>query len=71
MASTLLLSTLLRGGALFAAALSALPLWRGVDPLVVLALSEEERRKREQELERAREAEDRGSDEIGSLLDAS
>ena len=57
--------------ALFAAALSALPIWQGVDPLVVLALSDEERRKREDELKRAREAEDRGSDKIGNLLDAS
>ena len=67
--STALVGVLLRGGALFAAALSAMPIWSGVDPLVVLALSDEERRKREEALRLAREAEDRDSAGLGELLD--
>ena len=52
------------GGSLAAAALSSLPLWRRVDPLAVLALSEEERWQREQEMRAAQRDES-----IGRLLD--
>jgi hypothetical protein len=59
-----LLAALVRGGSLAAAALSSLPLWRRVDPLAVLALSEEERWQREQEMRAAQREES-----IGRLLD--
>ena len=36
---------LLRTGSLVGAALSAMPLWRRVDPLAILALSDDERKK--------------------------
>jgi hypothetical protein len=60
-----LLALLMRGGSLAAAALSSVPLWRRVDPLAVLSLSEEERWQREQEI-RAAQREEEG----GRLLDA-
>jgi hypothetical protein len=59
-----LLAALARGGSLAAAALSSLPLWRRVDPLAVLALSEAERWQREQEMRAAQREES-----IGRLLD--
>jgi hypothetical protein len=59
------LALLLRGGSLAAAALSSVPLWRRVDPLAVLALSEEERWQREQDIRAAQREE-----ESGRLLDA-
>ena len=60
-----LLALLMRGGSLAAAALSSVPLWRRVDPLAVLALSEEERWQREQDIRAAQREE-----ESGQLLDA-
>jgi hypothetical protein len=60
-----LLALLMRGGSLAAAALSSVPLWRRVDPLAVLSLSEEERWQREQDI-RAAQREEEG----GRLLDA-
>ena len=54
---------------LAAVALSALPVWRRVDPLAILALSDEERRKREEELRAARETEDQSEEAVGRLLD--
>jgi hypothetical protein len=65
MISSGLLALLMRGGSLAAAALSSLPLWRRVDPLAVLALSEEERWQREQDIRAAQRDE-----ESGRLLDA-
>jgi hypothetical protein len=65
-----LLGILLRGSSLAAVALSALPVWRRVDPLAILALSDEERRKREEELRSARENEDVSEEAVGRLLDA-
>jgi cytochrome oxidase Cu insertion factor (SCO1/SenC/PrrC family) len=64
-----LLGILLRGSSLAAMALSALPVWRRVDPLAILALSDEERRKREEELRSARETEDQSEEAVGRLLD--
>jgi hypothetical protein len=65
------LGALLRSGSLAAIAFSALPMWRRVDPLAVLTISEEERLKREQELRSARELEDRMEAGVGDLLDDS
>ena len=64
-----LLTLLLRGGSLVAAAVSSLPMWRRVDPLAVLSLSEEERRKREREQREARASEDEEGAGIGELFD--
>jgi hypothetical protein len=57
--STSILPALLRSSSLWAATLSSIPLWRRADPLVVLALSDEERRKMQTELREAREEEER------------
>jgi hypothetical protein len=67
--STGFLTALLRGGSLLALTFSSLPLWNGFDPLAVLALTREERKKREEELREARRAEDRGAAGLGDLLD--
>ncbi len=63
------LAALLRGGSLAALAISALPMWRGVDPLAILALSDEERKRLEEDLREAREQEDAKEKEVGTLLD--
>ena len=68
--STGVLTALLRGGSLLALTFSSLPLWNGFDPLAVLALTGEERKKREEELREAQRAEDRGAAGLGDLLDA-
>ena len=65
-----LLGILLRGSSLAAVALTSLPVWRRVDPLAILALSDEERRRREEELRKARETEDSREEAVGRLLDA-
>ncbi len=64
-----LLGILSRAGSLAAAALSSLPMWRSADPLAVLAVSDEERKKREKELREAEAAEDREEEAVGRLLD--
>jgi hypothetical protein len=58
----------LRSSALWAAALSSLPLWRRLDPLIVLGLSDDERRKLEQQ---QREARDEEGSRVGRVLDGS
>ena len=63
------LAALLRGGSLAALAISSLPMWRGVDPLAILALSDEERKRLEEDLREAREQEDAKEKEVGRLLD--
>jgi hypothetical protein len=63
------LALLLRGGSLAAVAFSSLPLWHRVDPLAVLAVSEEERRRREEDLRKARQLEDEKDRGVGRLLD--
>jgi hypothetical protein len=65
------LGVLLRSGSLAAIAFSALPMWRRVDPLAVLTISEEERVRREQDLRCARELEDQTERGVGDLLDGS
>ena len=64
-----LLSLLLRSGSLMGAAISSLPLWRRVDPLAVLALSDEEREKLEADLRKAEETEDEEDEGVGRVLD--
>jgi hypothetical protein len=64
-----LLGILSRAGSMAAAALTSLPMWRRVDPLAVLSVSEEEREKRAQEMREAEEAEDREGEGVGQLLD--
>ena len=49
--------------------LSSLPIWTPVDPLAVLTISDEERRRREEDLRKAREAEDDTERGVGELLD--
>jgi hypothetical protein len=68
-ASAVLLASLMRSSSLLALALSSLPLWRRVDPMAVLALSDEQRAERKQALRAARKAEDENSADIGELLD--
>ena len=65
------LAFLLRGGSLAALAFSSLPLWRRVDPLAILALSDEERERLEEDLKKAREAEDENERAVGDILDGS
>lgn len=57
--SVSVLAGLLRSSSLFALSLSSLPLWMRMDPLAVLSLSNDERRQRARELERAEHEEDR------------
>jgi hypothetical protein len=61
-----LVAIALRSSALWAAALSSLPLWRRIDPLMVLGLSDEERRKLE---DQQREARSKEGSEVGRVLD--
>ena len=61
----------MRGGSLAALAFSSLPLWRGVDPLAVLALSDEERERLQEDLKKAKEQEDEDEKAVGELLDKS
>ena len=63
------LGAVMRAGSLSAVLLSSLPLWQRMDPLAVLSVSEEERRRREQELRDARDTEDRVEREVGRLLE--
>jgi hypothetical protein len=64
-----LILLLLRSSSLWAVALSALPVWRRVDPLAVLAISPEQRRKLERELREAEQVEDADSAELVRMLD--
>jgi hypothetical protein len=68
-ASMAWLALLLRGGSLAALAFSSIPLWRGVDPLAVLALSDEERERIEEDNRKARDEEDEKEKAVGRLLD--
>jgi hypothetical protein len=60
-----------RGSSLVAMLLSALPMWRKIDPLVLLGLTREERRRREEEMRRASESETREAREASEMLDRS
>jgi hypothetical protein len=64
-----LIGLLSRAGSLAASALTSLPMWRRVDPLAVLSVSEEERKRREKDLREAEAAEDREEQAVGRLLD--
>ena len=64
-----LLAALLRSESLLALALSYLPIWRRVDPMAILILSPEERKKREQEIRDARKTEDVSHQGLGEILD--
>jgi hypothetical protein len=64
--SSSLIASLLRSSSLWAAAMSSMPLWRRVDPLVVLTVSDEERRKMITDLRSAAEEERR----VARVLDA-
>jgi hypothetical protein len=57
-ASSGALAAMLRGGSLLALTFSSLPLWNGFDPLAVLAMSNAERKRREDELRAEEEGED-------------
>jgi hypothetical protein len=69
--STSVLGAFLRAGSLLAMTLSSLPIWLRFDPLAILALSDTERRRREQELREAEEREDEAERRVGRLLDES
>jgi hypothetical protein len=64
-----LVAALLRSESLLALALSYIPVWRRVDPLAILTLSPEERKKREREIRAARDAEDESRHKLGEILD--
>lgn len=65
-----LLLLLMRSSSLWAVALSALPVWRRVDPLAVLAITAEERRKLERDLRKAEQQEDTAGLGLGRVLDS-
>jgi hypothetical protein len=67
--STGLMLMLMRSSSLWAVALSALPLWRRVDPLAVLAITPEERRKLERDLREAEQREDTAGAGLARVLD--
>jgi hypothetical protein len=61
---------LLRASSLAAALLTSAPLWWKVDPLAILALSDDEREELERQARSAREDEDSDEEGIGRILDA-
>ena len=63
-----LLAILLRSGALWAVALSSLPLWQRLDPVAILGLTDERRRRREEEIRLSELLEDETS-HVGRVLD--
>jgi VCBS repeat-containing protein len=60
---------ILRGGSLVAAAMSSIPIWRGLDPLPVIAMSRKEREKRDKDKRVDQQEEDDLQKEIGDLID--
>jgi hypothetical protein len=66
--STGLLVGLARAGSLSALAVSSLPLWQRMDPLVILALSPEERERLNREMRATREDEARIEDGVERLF---
>ena len=69
MVSTSFLAILSRASSLVAAAISSVPIWRRMDPLAVLALTEEERDERKRQLCEDAEREARESGAVSNLLD--
>ena len=59
----------LRGGSLLATAMSSIPIWRGLDPLPVLAMSAKDRKKERKAKEQDEQDEDDLQIEIGKLID--
>ena len=66
--STGLVAILLRSSALWAVALSSLPMWRRLDPVAVLGMSSDRRRSRADEVRFAEMLEDETTG-VGKLLD--
>ena len=60
---------ILRGGTLLAAAMSSIPIWKGLDPLPIIALSKRERKRRDAEHDVDKQEEDSLQQEIGELID--
>jgi hypothetical protein len=61
-------AALLRGGSLVALTASSLPLWKGLDPVAALLVSERRRERLDDELRFARHLEDE-TDDVGRVLD--
>ncbi len=59
----------LRGGALIAAAMTSIPIWKGLDPLPIIAMSKRERKRRKEEEQVDKQEEDSLQQEIGALID--
>jgi hypothetical protein len=60
---------ILRGGSLIAAAMSSIPIWKGLDPLPIIAMSKRERNRLEEEKLVDKQEEDSLQQEIGELID--
>jgi hypothetical protein len=63
------LAWLLRGGSLLASALSAVPTWKGFDPLPVLAREKRKDKKKRHDLETNPFDTDRTEEGVGRVLD--
>jgi len=59
----------LRAGSLMATAFSSFPLWRWVDPLPILNISEDERKQKEEDIRREEKAEDYLDKKVRDVLD--
>ena len=60
---------ILRGGSLIAAAMSSIPIWKGLDPLPIIAMSKRERKRLEEEKLVDKQEEDSLQHEIGEIID--
>ena len=67
--STSIFAILSRVGSLVAAAISSVPIWRRLDPLAVLALSQDEREERRRKLREAAAREAQESGTVSNLID--
>ena len=63
-----LVAQILRSGSLLAVSAASVPLWRGFDPVAVLGVSDDSRRRRADEIRYAERMEDETSD-VGRVLD--
>ena len=66
--STGSLAWLLRGGSLFASALSAVPTWRGFDPLPILAKAKRRKTKQDRISDKAQREEEKLEAAVGRVL---
>ena len=65
------LAWLLRGGSLFASALSAIPTWKGFDPLPVLAKAKRSRKKKKRDQKEEAQCDENETEaHVGRVLDA-